>query len=465
MLEEKFFSFVEKNSLIDKGKKEKIIVGLSGGSDSVCLLVLLCKLMEKSDYDISVIAVHVNHNIRGKAAMHDELFCRELSKHYGIPFLSYSYEVKKIAKENGLSEEEAGRNARYEAFSLAKKEYKATKIALAHHMDDQAETMLFNLVRGTGPKGLAGMRPQNGDRIRPLLFCEKREILEYLQMKKIDFVTDSTNESTEYSRNYIRKEILPGLNTNINQRATRNISRAGEHVCEMVAYIDKLVEEKLENLVIHQDEVKISLDCDLLKEEPSFLKRELIKAAIKKIGSLKDIGEIHLEMVEKLVDKASGKSANLPMGIVVKKSYSELVFEKRKDCGIEPFRQMKASCIFQIKNRDTLPADIVQKDYTKWFDCDKLKVGLMGDEFFSEKDNFGLELRYPKPCDYIVLGPGKKKLSRYFIDNKIPREKREKIPVIARGSEIIWVVGYRICETYKLSEDTKHVLVVEVFEQ
>lgn len=190
------------------------MVGLSGGADSVCLLHFLRHLAGKKHFSVS--AVHVNHNLRGEAAKSDERFCRDLCKKLNVPFLSQKKAVRALAKKLDLSLEHAARKARYEAFAAAAKKAGATKIALAHHLDDQAETVLLNLLRGTKPEGLCGIpvrRPLNKtvEIVRPLLCITRAEVEEYIRQNGLEYVTDQTNFDPAFTRNWIRHELLPML--------------------------------------------------------------------------------------------------------------------------------------------------------------------------------------------------------------------------------------------------------------
>ena len=230
---------------------EKVIIGLSGGMDSVCLFHIL------KDLGVSLEAVHVNHQIRGEEAKRDEQFVKNLCARYNIPFHGYRYDVPKISREKHLSEEEAGRMVRKEAFARVMKEQGAGYVALAHHGNDRAETFLFHLSRGTGVKGLGSMKPVQGTIIRPLLWAERKEIEQYVQEKGYEFVEDATNSQTEYTRNKIRHEIIPALEE-INPRCIPHICGAAEKLSAVSAYIDREAEKLCRlSAVMYGQEVQI----------------------------------------------------------------------------------------------------------------------------------------------------------------------------------------------------------------
>ena len=209
-------SAIRKYNMIEKG--DVIVVGFSGGADSVCLLHFLS--IVKDDYDIVLKAVHVNHNIRGEEAERDENFAREFCQKLGVEVISFSVDVPSLAEERGFSEEECGREVRYDCF----RKVKCNKIAVAHTLSDSAETLIFNLTRGTGIKGLCGINPVRDNIIRPLIYCSRQDIENYCKKHSLSYVTDSTNLSNDYTRNKIRNEVIPVLKS-INPSFEKSISR------------------------------------------------------------------------------------------------------------------------------------------------------------------------------------------------------------------------------------------------
>ena len=267
---------------------EKVIIGLSGGMDSVCLFHIL------KDLGVSLEAVHVNHQIRGEEAKRDEQFVKNLCARYNIPFHGYRYDVPKISRENHLSEEEAGRMVRKEAFARVMKEQGAGYVALAHHGNDRAETFLFHLGRGTGVKGLGSMKPVQGTIIRPLLWAERKEIEQYVQEKGYEFVEDATNSQTEYTRNKIRHEIIPALEE-INPRCIPHICGAAEKLSAVSAYIDREAEKLCRlSAVMYGQEVQILKLA--FEQGDEVLRIPVLQKCVEYLsGSLVNITEEHLE--------------------------------------------------------------------------------------------------------------------------------------------------------------------------
>lgn len=359
------------------GHGDTVIIGLSGGADSVCLFLLLNKI--RQDIGFNIHAVHVNHCIRGESADSDELFSKELCERYNVPFRSYHIDVKSLAIKNGLTLEEAGRNARYEVFSNYVKElrvaeqkeadhsnqveaYKNVKIAVAHHMDDQAETVIFNMSRGSGLKGMSGMSPVSERKtaeekisiIRPLLCITKEEILKYLESIKQDYCTDETNAENDYSRNQIRNIIVPGL-LEIQPRTSEHISKMAEDVRMALEYIDDEIKKLYESAVIvgedtinpeesvnetnnesksleerHSSCIKVRVKD--IKDLNPFIAKELIICVLRNmISTYKDITKTHINDVYGLLTKGRGKRIILPYKITVEKEKEYIVFKRDRN--------------------------------------------------------------------------------------------------------------------------------------
>ena len=237
-MEKKILNFIEKYHMLQK--EDKVIAGISGGADSICLLFVLLRLKEKIGFD--VIAVHVNHGLRGESAKRDERFTETFCREWNIPCIVYHENVKEIAVQKKLSVEEAGRLVRRKAFEEVRVRYGGTKIALAHHQNDNAETMLLNLARGTGIRGLSGIRPVNGYMIRPLLGINRKEIEYYLKEHQLSYCEDETNAGDEYTRNRIRHQILPMLEEQVNRQAVRHMNETMEQLNQIRDYLEREIE-------------------------------------------------------------------------------------------------------------------------------------------------------------------------------------------------------------------------------
>ncbi|MBR6696738.1 MAG: tRNA lysidine(34) synthetase TilS [Lachnospiraceae bacterium] len=429
--------FVKENNLILDG--DSIIVGVSGGADSVCLLDVLLAL--KSEIDYEVYAVHINHGIRGQAALEDEIFVKELCKEYDVDLSVYKKNVPEFAKANHLTEEEAGRFIRYECFEQEMRLKNANKIAVAHHKNDNAETVLINLFRGSGLEGLKGMQPKNNNIIRPLLCCQRKEIEEYLSSKNISYCTDATNFLNDYTRNKIRNNIISYAQDEINSSVVDNILAAAETVNMALEFISKYTNKAIEKCVILKEK-KTVIDNNIYKEFDDITRMNIIRYAIDYVDGLRDIGRVHILLVDKLKDMESGKTIDLPKGIVARKEYDNIIIEKVSAKTNEPPK-------IDYEIIEWSGSEIIENcDYTKLFDYDKIVNRL--------------EVRTRKDGDYFITNNtgGKKKLKDYFIDIKVPRQERDNVYLLADGNHVLWIIGYRISEAYKIEKNTKRVLKV-----
>lgn len=430
---------------------EKMIIGLSGGMDSVCLFHIL------KDLGASLEAVHVNHQIRGEEADRDELFAKELCAQYNIPFHGYRFDVPKISKEYHLSEEEAGRMVRKEVFEKVKEETGAKYIALAHHGNDRAETFLFHLCRGTGVKGLGTMKPVQGSILRPLLWAERKDIESFVQKQDYKFVEDSTNSEETYTRNKIRHQILPMLEE-INPKSVAHICSAAGKLGAVSDYMDREAEKLCRlSTVRYQNEVQVLKFAFYQGDE--VLRIPVLQKCVEYLsGSLANITEEHLEKLLALFEMQTGKEIHLPYGIVAVRTYEgiRMFFRKEKEF-TEPVEITGDGTyefggnIYQVSIEDWDERKIFPiKNYTKCFDYDKIK-----DKVF---------LRTRESGDYLEINKnhGKKSLQDYLVNEKVPKEERDQVMLLASGNHILWVVGKRISEYYKVTKETKKVLKVQV---
>ena len=502
---QKVLGFMRNKHMTDRG--DGVLAAVSGGADSVCLLLLLNGMA--AELGIRVFAFHMNHGIRGEEADRDEQFVEELCKQLEIPLTVAHEKVETYAEEHGLSGEEAGRILRYRHLEETAERYQCTKIAVAHHEDDDAETVLLNLFRGSGLAGLSGIRPVRGKIIRPLLCVSRKEIEEYLKEQGFSWCEDSTNRENDYTRNKIRNELLPWVRENINSRAAEHILAASELAAQADVYFEMEAERILEescskrreeakqptsqnvgeadgkesgtgqDLKVAENAMKMytKISTNLFDSQPEILKTYIIRRMVlNAAGKAKDITERHIRAVMKLTGPGGGHSVNLPYGLQAVRGYetikivqgqerriavessdpgqkweNEGSFEKeirlRTDLD-EMFRIGPASIHLHASSRKKEP-EIPKNQYTKWFDYDKINVGL--------------SIRYRKNGDYLTLsGGGKKKLRRYMIDEKIPEDERDRIPVLADGDHVLWVIGYRISDYYKITDETEHILEAEV---
>lgn len=451
--------FVEKHEMIQPG--ELLVAGISGGADSVCLLYLLKELQKVMDF--RMVAVHVNHQLRGDEAERDEEFVKNLCIRETIPFYSVHRDVAQMAALQGISTEEAGRNARYEAFEEVQRASHGDKIVLAHHQDDLAETMIHHLVRGTGVSGLCSLKPVSGQRIRPLLCLTREEIEAFLREEKVEWQTDSTNLEDDYTRNKIRHHVIDYLCREVNLKSVQHMAQTARELGEVEELLNQLAEEKGRQYV--KREKDFSLIAEAFKQEPEILQRRILLEELKRTaGAKKDFTRVHVEEVKALWSKQVGRQISLPYRIMAVREYEGIRIgkqemgntvtaapEKTENVQLQIPGETKVgdyliSCRIVPRNFDR----IEEKKYAKWFDYDIIKNSL--------------EFRHRCPGDRIQVHPsgGSKKLKDYLIDRKIPQKERDQLCLIADGQEILWVVGDRISQKYKVSDTTKQILYIKI---
>ena len=469
---ERVKKYIRENHMVKEG--DMVVAGVSGGADSMAMLHIL-KNVQK-EFGFSLEAVHIHHGIRGEEADRDEALVRETCQEWEIPFQSYHYPVPELSREWKLGEEETGRIVRRKAFAEEKKRLGFSEaagsekskgrffVALAHNRNDLAETMLHHLARGTGLRGLCGIRPCNGEIIRPVLCLERKEIVYYLKERGISYITDSSNLSDDYTRNRIRHHVLPAVEQEINKKAVEHMAETARVLAEADAYLQKKGKELLE---LCRQENGYLLNENFFREASVVREYAVMEAFEQLSGKRKDFTSLHVKQVLSLEKKETGRYIELPEkiravcryeGIWLEKTASvseeELLGDKKDlrnpqeaffeipvpgilECSLGSF---EAKIFFYKKQK------ITEKKYTKWFDYDKIKNSPC--------------VRTRKQGDYLVVNRegGRKKLNRIFIDEKIPADIRDRIPVVASGSEILWIPGGRMNEKYKITSTTGRVL-------
>ncbi len=472
---QKIKDYMKQNELLEKG--DRIAVGVSGGADSICLLYVLFSL--KQEYELKLVAVHINHGIRGEEATRDEQFVRKFCSEYGIEFCVHYYDVKKLAAEEGLSIEEAGRKVRYAAFSNTCNEYLCNKLAIAHNKNDNAETFLFNLFRGSGIRGLSGMEvnrslPEGEGEIRmirPLLCVTREEIEEYLAEMDIGYITDSTNLTEDYTRNKIRNRILTYAVREINPQSVNNITEAANTLKEIEEYINSDIRRQYERLVSAEED-KLRIRVEALQAEPIVIQKGLVRQLLEQLaGMQKDLEAKHVEGVLGLMRRQVGRQIHLPYQIIAEREYETICFYRSRpdnrnnltDHKPEPVRinipgttQIPGSSkimeteLINYKKNDPIP----KNSCMKWFDYDKIENAV--------------EIRTRKEGDFLQINAsgGKKKLKDYFIDQKIPQKQRDEQLLITDGSHIMWIpgMGERISEKYKVDDTTTKILLMKLMD-
>lgn len=476
---EKIRDFIKKYDMITT--EDYIIAGVSGGADSVCLFFVLLSL--KSELGIEFTVVHVNHGLRGEAADHDEAFVRQLCEKYAVPLEVLHVDLESIAKKRKQSVEEAGRMVRREAFEEACRKYHAGKIALAHHQNDNAETLLWNLARGTGLSGMGGIRPVNGKYIRPLLCMSREDIERFLQEKNLEFCTDETNTDITYTRNKLRHQVIPVLEKGINAQAVRHMNEAMKQVWELQDFMQMQSEAAFEKYAqISPEQPESCLIRKEIREEyPDILCRMVILRGIELVmGRIQDIGQVHICAMQDLFQKQTGRSLDLPCSVKAVRVYEGVkIYRVQKPAAKisspekfgtevchtshyipqllcipgETYLQtpdITVRCNIFQKTESFSMKEIPEKNYTKWFDYDIIEEPPC--------------IRTRQSGDYITIDQAghHQKLKSWFINQKIPAEDRDNTFCIADGSKIMWILGYRMSSAYQISSHTKQILQIEV---
>lgn len=434
------------------GRADRCLIGVSGGADSMGLLHVLIRLngLFKASYRV----IHVHHGLRGAEADRDAQFVQKTCERYNIPCKVVNVDVREFAANHKLSTEEAARYLRYQAFETEAQRWemeddtqKQVKIAVAHNKEDNVETILMQMARGSGLKGISGMAPVRGRIIRPLLDVSRAEIEAYLIKEEETWINDSTNSESEYTRNRIRHDILPLFIEEVNAGTVDNISRAGKLVGQADAYLNKTAEAILDKYIKKRGQGFEFPIAELAKQD-YIIKTYIIKLLISRINrTLKNITSRHIEDIAALENLETGKRIDLPYRIVAERDYETIRVFRRDVFGNEQEEEPENYGNFVFRTFSYKGQKAPEEKYIKWFDYDKI-------------DDI-MEIRYRKSGDALELkGVGTKSLRTYMTDAKIPQDKRDQIPLIAAGNNVMWLVGYRISEKYKVSKDTDIVLEI-----
>ena len=441
--------FIKKYDMLRNG--DRVVAGVSGGADSVCMLLILAELSVKMGF--SVTAVHLNHMIRGSEADRDEEFVKKLTERLGVPFRCFRRNVPELAREERLSCEEAGRKLRYQLFHEVAdevgKDGRRTRIAVAHNKDDLAETIIFNMARGSSLKGLTGIRPVRDEIIRPILFADRNAIEEYLTEKGENYCTDSTNLSDDYTRNRIRHVIIPALRE-LNSGAVEHIFEMAGDVAEIYEDIDERAALLLRGSYIGKNEsdkkaVSVRISASKLRESGRVASKEAVLGAMGILaGRRKDITRKHIESALDIAYGESGRSVSLPYDILARKHDGMLILELSEDSEADSEKEKKGPSGRLITEMvDNLDFTHFSKNkYTEIIDYDKI-IGT-------------LRVRTAEETDTIVINSsgGRKKLSKLFTDLKVDRVMRSCWPVVVDDKDVIWLPGLRLSEAYKIEEDS-----------
>ena len=418
----------KKESLVENG--DRIVVGFSGGPDSVFLVEMLLKLREKIDFDI--VLVHINHLLRGEEAQRDEDFSINYGKSKGLKVFARKINITSLGKEKGLSLEEAGREARYSFYKEVLEKTNGNKIALAHNKDDQIETFMFRLTRGTGLSGLEGIATKRDRYIRPISEIYKTEIVNYLDENNISYCIDSTNLENEFTRNSIRIDLIPFIEKRYNPKFKDKIFSLIEEIRDINIFIEKEIEQFSYNETIN---------IESILKFPKSIRGKILSKYLYKYGL--EVNRKKISLIESILEKGGSQEISLDSQYILKKEYNILKIQK-----INLIKNNIEEVTFTIPNKIKYGDYIIEAEY--------VERGEQNKNCFYTNLKLGdtLIVRGRKDGDKIIPTgmKGEKKLKEIFINEKIGKEKRDSIPLIVHNGNIVWIAGVRGNEKYNSTE-------------
>ncbi len=452
-------AYVIENDLIENG--DRVLVALSGGPDSVCLLNILFEL--RKEFNIEVAAAHVNHMLRGEEAFKDEEYARTICKNLNIEFFSERIDINKISKERSISHELAGREERYKFFNLISSKNGYNKIAIAHNANDQAETVLMNMMRGSGIEGLCGIRSKReGGIIRPILCLSREEIENYCDINNLNPRIDKSNLENIYSRNKVRLDIIPYMKNNFNKDIIETINRMSNLLQIDNDFIEKECNNYYKKFCVNNGK-NLIISKEAFFIEKAILTRLIKKAFIDFTGKYTNFEMKHIYEVISLASKDTNKKINIPNGVIAENIYGD-IYLRFKEVKNNDFKEIALNkseldgnsvdfdnysiSFVIIKNKKNI--EFSNNVLIKFFDYDKIKEKLI--------------IRKRINGDKIVpLGmKGSKKVKDIFIDLKVPVENRNEVPILCFDNEIAWLVGYKVSESFKITKETKNIIKIAV---
>lgn len=455
---------------------DNVVVGISGGPDSVALVHILLTLAPKFSFQVAI--AHLNHCLRQDESARDEAFVVSLAEKLDLPVHVERQDVRRHQKKHHLSLEEAARQVRYRFYDAIASKFGYEKIALGHHSDDNAELILMYLLRGSGPLGLSGIPPVRGDKIiRPLIDIKRADIMDYIAVKKLEWVVDSSNRDSQYLRNKVRNRLIPELKAEYNPKLIDSLNRLASILNAEEKWIENLIRPIFSKTIAFEKQGRIELDIEQLNHQTIAVRRRLIRMAILKIkGNLRRLSFAHVEAAVNMAQKGPDTGAlDLPDRLRVCRQNEALIISReahnlRQSANAPPlsltpdyeYRLAKPGEIFikeaALKIRFS---EIAQDHAPGWRPFGE---GTRAAYFDMDKIHFPLVIRNFRPGDrFSPLGmTGRQKLKKFFIDHKVSRTERRKCPILLSRNEIIWIVGYRLDNAVKISPQTRRILKAEL---
>jgi tRNA(Ile)-lysidine synthase len=445
---QKILRTTAKFHMLNKG--DKVLVGFSGGPDSMALLSFLNELKEL--LNIKICALHINHRLRANAADKDERFAIQICEKWKVPVRSEKVAVKKYAQKHKLSIEESARVLRYEELSKWAKRLHCNKIALGHNANDNVETVIINLIRGTGLTGLAGIPPKRDNIIRPLIETNRSEILAYIKNNKLNYCHDLTNLELGLRRNYIRHKIIPLLEK-LNPNLAETVMRNSQIIRTIDNDITLMAQQAQQTVLNKSDKGRIKLDIKKLLFYNHSIQREIIKEILPTL-EFKEI-----ESLLELVNKPTGKRLEINPKMSVCKEYGYLHIAENKQ---KTHELIDKTWKVNIGENTKIPEIGLElnADITK-----KIKMSFDNDSTVFDNSQIipPLSIRLRKPGDRFIPFKGKeKKLKDILIDDKIPVRMRDQLPLLCDANNILWIIGSRRSNIGLITNKTKECLIIKV---
>lgn len=451
LFEQRFEEFLRAEALVSYG--ETMLLAVSGGIDSMVMMRLFSSIREA--WHVTLHVVHVNHQLRGEESIADELFVKAAAQSLGLPFHNKRVETLQYKKDEHLSKQEAARELRYQFFEETRTNVSAASVATAHNADDNAETVLMNALRGAGVRGLAGIpvRREQGKIIRPLLFAHRNEIEEYAKRDNIQYRYDSSNDSLEYKRNYLRHNVIPLLKAEVHPEIVSSLNRISFVMRQLDEQIQKEVRERWHTFCQAGANDQALLNIPVLLSQPLFLQEEII-ATLLRHKEVELTADKVLSILQ-LCSHPTGHSLQLSGSMTVYRDRGSLVFTstRRPHSFVHPVSVGSAYTFeefqFSLSGAIEAPEKFGQGKGVEFVDAEKLGARLI--------------LRNWNNGDWFIpLGMhSKKKLSDFFIDEKVPLYEKKAIPVLESDGSIVWVCGRRLDERFKVTTDTRAVVKLQ----
>jgi len=430
------------------------LAGVSGGADSVALIHCLHRLTP--EWGVLLTVAHLNHGLRGEEGKEDSVFVRKLAASLDLRCIEESIEIPKLATPKNL--EERAREVRYDFLRRAARSANAGKIAVGHNMNDQAETVLLNLLRGCGISGLSAIRPKTGRLIRPLLQMSRRDILEYLESLGVPFREDSSNRNLQYRRNRVRHELIPYLEAWFNPRLIETLTRQAALAKDVSDFLE-LESERVYESVKTEVPRGVSIGISRIAPLPFAIKKLILRKGLKEIlGSLRGIATRHVDDMIRLCDSTSGRYIQLPGGLIAMRQFDNLILSREGFAEETSFEYELA-----VPGRCKVPEAALE--FTATFADPRSAAGgkpasaraLLAPERLADV----LRIRSRRPGDRYG-GPGKRKVKRILIDAKVPLPERSRLPLVASGDTVIWIPGFEPAKSFIANPLSGRCVILEV---